>query len=149
MLDPDEQVFVFIWSNFNHMQPSDYGKAGDHFARGAQDQDVTELSDYMKKEAYGFQFVAEDLGVDGALVCLGGNSETFRYPKQKGRNFQLALRKLVKHMKRADRTSVDTGEALYADMDTTDDTLAGKDEWHLLSTKRNVDKLGEYIAKTV
>ena len=52
-------------------------------------------------------------------------------------------------MKRANRTSVDTGEALFADMDTTDDTLAGKDEWHILSTKRNVDKVGEYLANAI
>ena len=78
MCNPNEQVFVFIWSNFNRMQPSDTGKPCDHFAGHSWEKDATELSDYVKKEVLGFQYVAEDFGYDGCHLCLGGNYKTFR-----------------------------------------------------------------------
>ncbi len=87
------------------------------------------------------QYLAEDLGIDGCKIILGGNYETFKYPKVQGRKWQEALANYVKLLTVAPHTSVDTGFELFANMFTTDDTGCQSDMWLPLATEKNIKNL--------
>ncbi len=63
-----------------------------------------------KNEIETLKTLAEDLGVDGAWVMLGGNGKTFKYrTEEKSRRWQLAINKFVEEMHKAAHIGVDTG----------------------------------------